>query len=84
VRKITSFLGEKSTNRLEDERRKRDLRLKDVAKDLGIVPQLLNAIEKNRRSISSQLALKIIDYYSKQVEYFFVAIRFETRSSKNE
>ncbi|MGG0454520.1 helix-turn-helix domain-containing protein [Bacillus mycoides] len=84
MRKITSFLGEKSTNGLEDERRKRDLRLKDVAKDLGIVPQLLNAIEKNRRSISSQLALKIADYYSKPVEYFFVAIRFETRSSKNE
>jgi cytoskeletal protein RodZ len=39
-------MEEKSTSRLEDERRKKGLRLKDVAKDLGIVPQLLNAIEK--------------------------------------
>ncbi len=76
VRKITPFMEEKSTSRLEDERRKKGLRLKDVAKDLGIVPQLLNAIEKNRRSVSSQLALKIANYYSKPVEYFFYGHSF--------
>ncbi|EOP32324.1 helix-turn-helix transcriptional regulator [Bacillus thuringiensis] len=77
-------MEEKTISRLEEERLKKDLLLKNVAKDLGVVPQLLNAIEKNRRSVSSELAFKIANYYSKPVEYFFMATRFETRSSKNE
>ncbi|MEH6891189.1 helix-turn-helix transcriptional regulator [Bacillus sp. JJ864] len=69
---------------MESERLRRKLKLKQVAEDLGIVKQQLNAIEKNRRTVSPELAVKIANYYSKPVEDFFLPTRFETRSLKNE
>ncbi len=74
----------KDISRLESERLSRKLKLKQVAEDLGIVKQQLNAIEKNRRTVSPELAVKIANYYSKPVEDFFLPTRFETRSLKNE
>ncbi|WP_255285982.1 helix-turn-helix transcriptional regulator [Bacillus wiedmannii] len=74
----------KDISRLESERLRRKLKLKQVAEDLGIVKQQLNAIEKNRRTVSPELAVKIANYYSKPVEDFFLPTRFETRSLKNE
>lgn len=74
----------KDISRLESERLSRKLKLKQVAEDLGILKQQLNAIEKNRRTVSPQLAVKIANYYSKPVEDFFLPTRFETRSLKNE
>lgn len=74
----------KDISRLESERLSRKLKLKQVAEDLGILKQQLNAIEKNRRTVSPELAVKIANYYSKPVEDFFLPTRFETRSLKNE
>jgi putative transcriptional regulator len=74
----------KDISRLESERLSRKLKQKQVAEDLGIVKQQLNAIEKNRRTVSPELAVKIANYYSKPVEDFFLPTRFETRSLKNE
>ncbi|PDY08118.1 transcriptional regulator [Bacillus pseudomycoides] len=66
------------------ERLRKKLKQKQVADDLGITKQQLNAIEKSRRTVSPELALKIANYYSKPVEEFFLPTRFETRSLKNE
>lgn len=85
--KISPFMSNKTNkdiSRLESERLSRKLKLKQVAEDLGIVKQQLNAIEKNRRTVSPELAVKIANYYSKPVEDFFLPTRFETRSLKNE
>lgn len=85
--KISPFMSNKTNkdiSRLESERLSRKLKLKQVAEDLGILKQQLNAIEKNRRTVSPELAVKIANYYSKPVEDFFLPTRFETRSLKNE
>lgn len=50
----------------------------EVAKDLGITPQMLGAIERGDRNPSLHLAKKIADYYNVSVdEIFFTQIRNE-------
>ncbi|WP_257130423.1 helix-turn-helix transcriptional regulator [Bacillus pseudomycoides] len=85
--KISPFMSKKpnkNLSRLEVERLKKKLKQRQVAEDLGIVKQQLNAIEKGKRTVSPELAFKIANYYSKPVEDFFLPTRFETRSLKNE
>ena len=43
----------------------------DVAKDLGITPQMLGAIERGDRTPSLLLAKKIADYYATTVDSIF-------------
>ncbi|WP_310883766.1 helix-turn-helix transcriptional regulator [Priestia megaterium] len=42
-----------------------------TAKDLGITPQMLGAIERGDRTPSLPLAKKIADYYGKSVDEIF-------------
>ncbi len=45
----------------------------EVAKDLGITPQMLGAIERGDRTPSLRLAKKIADYFGVYVEDIFFA-----------
>ncbi|MET1247615.1 helix-turn-helix domain-containing protein [Sporolactobacillus sp. STCC-11] len=42
-----------------------------VAKELGITPQMLGAIERGDRTPSLKLAKKIADYYNSSVDDIF-------------
>jgi plasmid maintenance system antidote protein VapI len=61
---------------LESERLSRKLKLKQVAEDLGIVKQQLNAIEKNRRTVSPELAVKLQITIQNQSKIFFSSHTF--------
>jgi putative transcriptional regulator len=88
VSKISPFMSNKTNkdiSRLESERLSRKLKLKQVAEDLGIVKQQLNAIEKTGvNSVSPELAVKLQITIQNQSKIFFLPTRFETRSLKNE
>lgn len=56
-------------NRIRELRKLKDLSGVDVAEYLGITPQYLYNLEKGTRSLSTEIASKLAEYFNVSVDY---------------
>ena len=59
-------------NRIEEIRRKRDIRQEEFAKCMGVSRQTISSLENGRYNPSIMLAYKIAKYFNMTIEEVFV------------